>query len=69
MYQMLSDEGETLTLERAAFIIGEYPPILITIDEERRMAELGFKIEDTPEQRYGEIPISGFKLRSDGTSA
>jgi hypothetical protein len=65
MYQMLLDERETLTLERAAFIIGEYPPVLITMEEELRMAKLGFKSEGTPEQRYSEIPISGFSLRSD----
>ena len=68
MYQMLLDERETLTPERAAFIIGEFPPILITMEEERRMAQLGFKSEGTPEQRCGEIPISGFSLRSDGVS-
>jgi hypothetical protein len=67
MYQMLLDERETLTLERAAFIIGEYPPVLITTEEELRMAKLGFKSEGAPEQRYGEIPISGFRLRSDDT--
>jgi hypothetical protein len=65
MYQMFLDERETLTLERAAFIIGEYPPVLVTMEEELRMAKLGFKIEGTPEQRYREIPISGFSLRSD----
>ena len=66
MYQMFLDERATLTLERAAFIIGEYPPILITMEEELRMAKLGFKAEGTPEQRYAEIPFSGFSLRSDG---
>jgi hypothetical protein len=65
MYQMLLDERETLTLERAAFIIGEYPPVLITVEEELRMTKLGFKTEGAPEQRYGEISISGFSLRSD----
>jgi hypothetical protein len=68
MYQMLLDERETLTLERAAFIIGEYPPILIMTQEKLRMAKLGFKTGGTPEQRYGEVPISGFSLRSDGAS-
>jgi hypothetical protein len=43
MYQMLLDETETLTLDRAALIIGEYPPVLITVKEELRMSELGFK--------------------------
>jgi hypothetical protein len=63
---MLLDERETLTLERAAVIIGEYPPILITMEEKLRMAKLGFKVGGTPEQRYREVPISGFGLRSDG---
>ncbi|QWG10935.1 hypothetical protein KMZ29_14195 [Bradyrhizobium sediminis] len=66
MYQMFLDERATLTLERAAFIIGEYPPVLITMEEELRMAKLGFSAEGTPEQRYAEIPFSGFSLRSDG---
>jgi len=69
MYQMFLDERATLTLDRAAVIIGEYPPILITMEEELRMSKLGFKVEGTPEQRYREIPISGFSLRSDGTAA
>ena len=65
MYQMLLDERQTLTLERAAFIIGEYPPVLVTMEEELRMTKLGFKHDGAPEQRYAEIPISGFSLRSD----
>ena len=65
MYQMLLNERATLTLERAAFIIGEYPPVLITMAEELQMTKLGFKHDGAPEQRYAEIPISGFGLRSD----
>jgi hypothetical protein len=66
MYQMLLDERATLTLDRAALIIGEYPPVLITMEEEFRQTKLGFKHGGEPEQRYREIPISGFSLRSDG---
>jgi hypothetical protein len=65
MYQMLLDERATLTLERAALIIGEYPPVLITMEEEARQTKLGFKHGGEPEQRYREIRISGFSLRSD----
>jgi hypothetical protein len=68
MYQMLLDEKETLTLDRAAFIIGEYPPVLITTEEELKMAKRGFKTKGTPEERYDDIPISGFSVRSDGTT-
>jgi hypothetical protein len=65
MYQMFLDERATLTLERAACIIGEYPPVLVTMEEELRMTKLGFKHGGAPEQRYAEIQISGFSLRSD----
>ena len=65
MYEMLLDEQEILTVERAAVIIGEYPPVLITMEEELRMAKLGFKSKGTPEERYAHIPISGFNLRSE----
>jgi hypothetical protein len=69
MYQMLLDERATLTLERAAFIIGEYPPVLVTMVEEVRQTKLGFKHGGVPELRYAEIPISGFSLRSDGATS
>lgn len=65
MYQMLLDERETLTLDRAALIIGEYPPVLITVKEELRMSKLGFKHGGNPEERYAHIPIGGFTLRSE----
>lgn len=65
MYQMLFEETKTLTLERAAYIIGEYPPILITREEEFEMAARGFKSEGRPHQRYAKIPITGFSLRGE----
>jgi len=65
MYQMLLDERDTLTLDRAALIIGEYPPVLITTMEELRMAQLGFKHGGRPELRYAHIPMTGFTLRSE----
>jgi len=64
MYRMLLDEKATLTVERAAFIIGEYPPVLVTTEEELRMSKRGFSHGGVPEERYAEIPISGFSLRS-----
>jgi hypothetical protein len=67
MYRMLLDERATLTLERAAFIIGEYPPVLVTIEEDLRMAERGFRHDGLPHERYAEVPISGFSLRPDHT--
>jgi hypothetical protein len=55
MYRMLLDERAD-----------EYPPVLVTMAEEVRQTKLGFKHGGEPEQRYREIPISGFSLRSDG---
>ena len=68
MYKMLLDERATLTVDRAAFIIGEYPPILITTEEELKMSKLGFQHGGEPEKRYAHVPISGFSLKSDGTA-
>jgi hypothetical protein len=68
MYRMMLDERDTLTVERAAVIIGEYPPILITMEEELRMSKLGFKHGGVPEERYAHVPISGFSLRSEGAA-
>jgi hypothetical protein len=65
MYKMLLDERATVTLDRAALIIGEYPPVLITMVEELRMGELGFQHGGIPERRYAHIPITGFTLRSE----
>jgi hypothetical protein len=48
-----------------AFIIGEYPPVLVTVEENDRMSKLGFCAGGAPEQRYAEIPFSGFNLCSD----
>ena len=65
MYQMMFEERKTLTLERAAYIIGEYPPVLITLEEEVEMAACGFKTAGKPAQRYAKIPITGFSLRGE----
>ena len=43
------------------------PPILISVEEEHRMANRGFRVEGKPEQRYAGIRFSGFSLRSDWT--
>jgi hypothetical protein len=68
MYKMMLDERDTLTVERAAVIIGEYPPILITVEEELKMSKLGFQHGGEPEKRYAHVPISGFSLRSEGSA-
>jgi hypothetical protein len=69
MYKMLLVERPTLTLERAAIIIGGYPPVLITMEEDRHAAKLGFQHDGVPEERYAHIPITGFSLRSDVPAA
>jgi len=65
MYRMLLDERNALTLERAALIIGEYPPVLITMKEELEMSKRGFKHDGVPEERYAHIQFTGFTLRSE----
>jgi hypothetical protein len=68
MYKMFLDERATLTVDRAAIIISEYPPILITTEEELEMSKLGFQHCGEPEKRYAHVPIAGFSLRTDGTA-
>jgi hypothetical protein len=68
MYKMMLDERDTLTVERAAVIIGEYPPILITMEEEQKMSKRGFQHGGEPVDRYAHVSISGFGLRSEGTA-
>jgi hypothetical protein len=45
------------------------PLVLVTMQQELKMAKRGFKSEGTPEERYSHIPISSFSLGSDGTAA
>ena len=58
MYQMLLHERGNVDLDRAASIIGEYPPVLITVKEELRMSESDSSMmaspkSDTPTFRLG----------------
>jgi hypothetical protein len=39
------------------------------VEEEMRMAKLGFMHGGVPEERYAHIPISGFSLRSEVVAA
>ena len=55
-----------MTLERAAVIIGEYRPVLITMEEELRMAKLGLKSGALPNSatRTFRFPVSAWFGRS-----
>lgn len=64
MYEMLQAEGSSLTVDKAAFIIGEYAPVLITRTENVLMNKRGFRSKGDPEVRYQHIQFSGFALRS-----
>jgi hypothetical protein len=64
----VKSQDRALKIEKAAEIIGEYPPMLITEDQDRGMRERkpSFKWTGVPEERYLEIPFTGFTLRSAG---
>ena len=66
MVNMLNQKGRDLTIEGAAEIIGEYPAMLITTNENKAMEDRGFKYTGLPEERYAHISFSGFTLRSAG---
>ncbi|MBR1172854.1 hypothetical protein JQ617_02710 [Bradyrhizobium sp. KB893862 SZCCT0404] len=64
IYEMLNAEGTSLTVDKAASIIGEYAPVLITREENGLMNKRGYKSKGDPEARYQHIQFSGFTLRS-----
>jgi hypothetical protein len=64
VYLLLQSQGPALTLEKAAEIIAEYPPVLITKEEDKMINANGHKTGGSPEERYLHIPLSGFSLRS-----
>jgi hypothetical protein len=55
---------KAISIDDAAEIIAAYPPVLITKEENERINERGFKKSGAPEDRYKEIEISTFELRS-----
>lgn len=63
-FGLLRTGGRPLSLDDAAKIIAEYPPVLITREENDRINEKGFKKSGAPEDRYKDIEISTFELRS-----
>jgi hypothetical protein len=63
-FGLLRIDGRPLSLDDAAKIIAEYPPVLITREENDRINERGFKKSGAPEDRYKDIEISTFELRS-----
>jgi hypothetical protein len=64
IYGLLLDQGNDLTIEKAAEIISEYPPVILTREENKKINERGHKIEGAPEVRYAHVALSGFSLRS-----
>jgi hypothetical protein len=61
---LLRTGGRPLSIDDAAIIIAEYPPVLITREENDRINERGFKKTGAPADRYEDIEISTFELRS-----
>jgi hypothetical protein len=63
-FNMLRNKGNPISFDEAAGIISEYPPVLITKEENERITDLGFKKSGAPETRYQEISITTFELRA-----
>jgi hypothetical protein len=63
-FSLLRASGLSLSLDEATRIIGEYPPVLITREENDGINRRGFKKSGAPEDRYKSIEISAFELRS-----
>ena len=62
-FNLMRAGGERLSLETAAELIAQYPPVLITREENARINERGFRSSGIPEVRYDGIEISSFDLR------
>jgi hypothetical protein len=58
------NDGTAIGLDEAADIIAEYPPVLITKEENDEITKRGFKKSGAPEDRYKHIVISTFELRA-----
>jgi hypothetical protein len=63
-YRMMVERRAGLTFQEAAFIIAEYPPVIITTAENASMTKRGFKNTGEPERRYDGILLEGFTLRA-----
>jgi hypothetical protein len=63
-FNMLRNNGNPISMDEAANVISEYPPVLITKEENQRINELGYKKTGEPEARYKEIEITTFELRA-----
>lgn len=62
MYRKLLYEGDQLTIEKPVEIIGEYPPVLVTREENANMPK-EFRNAGAPNERYARIPCD-FKLET-----
>lgn len=65
LYLKLVSLRNDLDLRRALEVIGEYPPVVITTAENQDINQRGFKKTGSPEERYTNIFINGFRLKSE----
>jgi hypothetical protein len=63
-YRMMTGRKSALTFDEAAFIVAEYPPVIITTTENAKIDNRGFKKTGQPERRYEGISLDGFTLRA-----
>jgi hypothetical protein len=63
IYRMLRDRGSNLTIDEAAAIIGQYPPVLITTAENKVINDNGHRSAGSPEERYAHIDMGEVDLR------
>ncbi len=64
IYRLMVERGECLTMEAAQAILAEYPPVVVTKEENAAILK-GMKKTGVPEQRYAHIPLT-FPLQSGG---
>jgi hypothetical protein len=69
VYALLLKEGQLIAPAKAVQIIGTYPPILITREEDAGLTKNGHKSSGDPEERYRNVRFSNFTLETSPTYA
>jgi hypothetical protein len=64
-YAMMRAQKSALKFDAAAFLIAEYPPVIVADFENADITRRGFRNTGDPEKRYQGIPLKGFSLRTE----
>lgn len=64
IYDQLIGQKDSLDLRKASEMIGAFPAVLISKDENKTINDMGFKQKGNPIDRYRHIALAGFTLET-----